>query len=142
MLATLIIILGYINDPAGELAPTTQSRLDRGFELWQDNPQAKILLTGGFGAHFNTTDQPHAFYAEQYLLARGVPLEAMIYPYALSANTVDDARKSKPILEQLNPKKIFLVTSSFHLERARFVFTHIMPQFQFEGVGVTAPLTP
>ena len=86
----------------------------------------KILLTGGFGAHFNTTDKPHAYYAQQLLLAWGVP-SMDIVEFAESRHTVEDAVLSRPIVEQYGVKNLRIVTSDFHLPRVQFIFTNLLP---------------
>jgi len=120
-LELLIIVLGSPNSDAGELSSIATSRLDRAAEIQQNNANAKILLTGGFGEHFNRTKTPHAEYARQHLLKK-IEKDFILKSTALSANTIEDAVKSKPIVDLYNPLKLMVVSSEFHLARVRFIF--------------------
>ena len=78
-------------------------------------------MTGGYGAHFNTTDQPHAAYVKEYLVKRGVPSQAIV-EFAESNNTLEDASLSKPIVLKYGVPLIVVVTSDYHVDRAHFIF--------------------
>ena len=69
-----IVILGSPNDIEGNLSPIGVGRVEQGYTEYVARRDAgwKILLTGGFGNHFNTTDNPNAYYAQQILFAKGV----------------------------------------------------------------------
>ncbi len=122
----VIIILGSPNDDRGRLSATAQSRLDLGLAEYRKRPEAAILLTGGFGLHFNTSPRPHADYAREYLLGQGVP-EAVFLEPALSSNTVEDAVLSKRILSGRNFDHALVVTSDYHIDRAEFIFSRFLP---------------
>src|SRR5689334_6629384 len=124
----LIVILGSPNDAQGKLSKMGQGRVGKGYEEYvRLSPMHwKILLTGGFGPHFNTTDKPNAYYAQQWLLARGVP-PTDIVEFAESRHTVEDAVLSRPIVEQYRAENLCIVTSDFHLPRVKFIFTNLLP---------------
>ena len=63
-----ILILGAPNDKKGNLSLIAITRLTKGATELSLNPGFKILLTGGFGKHFNDTDQPHWKYAKDFLI--------------------------------------------------------------------------
>jgi uncharacterized SAM-binding protein YcdF (DUF218 family) len=117
----LIIILGSPNTAAGELYSIGRGRAQTALAEYAERPGWKFLLTGGFGPHFNTTDQPHALYLKQYLLTKGVP-EADIVEFAVSTNTLEDAKQAKPIVLQYGVTEAVVVTSDFHLARASYIF--------------------
>lgn len=117
----VIIVLGSPNSPEGDLFSVAKARCEKSYSLWKDNPQWKILLTGGYGEHFNTTQYPHAKYLHDYLLERGVSTESFL-DFAESLNTIEDASLSKPIVESQRAKNIVVVTSDYHLLRARYLF--------------------
>jgi uncharacterized SAM-binding protein YcdF (DUF218 family) len=121
----ILIILGCANDENGRLSETAIERLEEGIREYREHPGSAILPTGGFGAHFNTTDRPHAEYARDYLLERGIP-EADILSPVITGNTVEDAVMSKTILDGEPGAAITIVTSDYHIERARFVFSRIL----------------
>jgi uncharacterized SAM-binding protein YcdF (DUF218 family) len=117
----LIVVLGSPNSEAGELYSVARERCRLALEEYAGRAGWKLLLTGGYGAHFNTTDQPHAAYLKRYLTARGVP-ESDIVEFAESANTLEDASLSKPIALKYGVVHVLVVTSDYHAARARYVF--------------------
>jgi len=117
----LIIVLGSPNSENGELYSVAQERCRLALDEYASRPDWKMLPTGGYGAHFNTTHQPHAEYLKRYLTARGVP-EADIVEFAKSSNTIQDASLSKPIVRKYGVKHILVITSDYHEDRARYVF--------------------
>lgn len=117
----IIIILGSPNSKEGELYYVARQRCEKGIQEHQNHPDWKIVLTGGFGEHFNTTRQAHNVYLQKYLLERGLAPE-VILDSVLSANTLEDASLSKPIIVKHQVKDILVVTSDFHYDRARYIF--------------------
>lgn len=124
----LVIILGSPNDSAGNIPKMGQGRLLKGLEEFSVRQSLgwKILLTGGLGAHFNTTDKPHALYAKRFLVKQGV-LEDDILELVLSRNTVEDALKAVPIVEKYQVNDLLIVSSDFHLPRVKYIFQEVFP---------------
>ena len=117
----MIIVLGSPNSEAGELYSIAKERCELALAEYAKRSDWKILLTGGYGAHFNTSDQPHAAYLKHYLVKRGVPGPAIV-EFAESANTLQDASLSKPIVLKYGVTEIVVITSDYHVDRARYVF--------------------
>ncbi len=69
MLQEVFIILGSPNTPTGELSVISKSRLN--YCVHHYKLGNKVLCTGGWGPHFNTSEHPHAFYAKKYLIHAG-----------------------------------------------------------------------
>lgn len=130
MPAGVLIVLGSPNDDQGRLHSVGVERCEAALRLHRDNPDWKLLLTGGFGAHFNTTARPHAHYLHQWLLARGAD-PAVFLPFAESRNTLEDASLSRPIVLAAGAALAVVVTSDYHLDRARFIFER---EFAASGV--------
>jgi uncharacterized SAM-binding protein YcdF (DUF218 family) len=126
---SILIVLGAPNSPEGILSPVAISRLDTCLSIYQQEG-SYILLTGGYGPHFNTTDKPHAWYGRQYLKGKGVPSHKILDSVE-SRNTVEDATLSKPLITILQPALVTIITSEFHLHRAGLIFCdvyqHIAP---------------
>ena len=124
----LIVILGSPNDEKGNLSEMGRGRVQLGYQKYQEHRAAgwRILLTGGFGEHFNTTAKPNAYYAQQILLGLGVP-ETDIVDFALSRNTVDDALQARKIVEESRCSSLVVVSSDFHIPRVEFVFRSVFP---------------
>ena len=131
----VLVVLGAPNSPEGELSEIAKSRLDGAASLYTEGKN--ILCTGGWGKHFNTAPLAHAIYARQYLLRRGIPEQAFL-EVAPSANSVEDAVKSKIILSRLDNPLITIITSDFHLERAKLIFNEVLKDYTFQCIGVSS----
>jgi uncharacterized SAM-binding protein YcdF (DUF218 family) len=131
-----VVILGSPNDGAGNLSEMGQGRVELGRQtyLGRRDQGWRLLLTGGHGAHFNTTAWPHAHHARAVLLAAGVPADHIV-EYAESRNTVDDALCARPIVEKYGVPRLIVVTSDFHLARAAYVFSEVFPDRQLQLLG-------
>jgi vancomycin permeability regulator SanA len=140
-----VVILGSPNDAAGTLSEMGQGRVELGRQTYlaRRDQGWRLLLTGGFGAHFNTTALPHAYHARAVLLAAGVPSDHIV-EFAESANTVDDALKARPIVDRYGVPRLIVVSSDFHLARASFIFSEVFPDkhLQFLGAPYLATRPP
>ena len=130
----IIVLLGSPNTDRGELHSIAKARCERALWEYRQHPGYKILPTSGFGAHFNRTDKPHAFYLKQYLVARGIP-ESDILEFAESRNTIEDATLSYPIAIKYGVRDVVIVTSDYHADRAQFLF-----QQTYKGISLTFSL--
>ncbi|MGD8540046.1 MAG: YdcF family protein [Candidatus Aminicenantes bacterium] len=117
----MIILLGAPNDEKRRLSTIARERCERAILEWRKNPGYKILPTGGFGPHFNVTDKPHAHYSSRYLISRGVP-EDDILEGVESSSTIEDAELSWPVIQKYGVERVIVVTSDFHIPRARIIF--------------------
>ena len=126
-----IVILGSPNDINGNLLPIAISRAEAALVEYKRAGNCKLLCTGGFGKQFNLTNIPHGQYLQNYLSSKGVPSSSFL-EIALSAYTLQDATLAKPILEKHAITRCILVTSDFHMERAKLVFEHVLPELEFE----------
>jgi len=123
----VIVVLGSPNFPDGTLGPIALDRLQGCLSIF-NSQKHKILCTGGFGAHFNTSPVAHANYLKDFLILKGVPSTAFL-PLALSSNTVEDAVMSKSILMKTVFKDLIITTSEYHVARVEFIFTEILKDF-------------
>jgi uncharacterized SAM-binding protein YcdF (DUF218 family) len=127
----IVILLGSSNDENGNLSGIAIERCEQAIREYRQHPGYKLLPTGGYGPHFNMTDKPHAFYAQQYLVAHGIPADDVL-EFAASANTLEDARLSRPIVEKHGVEQVVVVTSDFHVPRVRYIFER-----EFHGIELT-----
>lgn len=134
----ILITLGGINQPNGALSLMVQSRLDACAQLFRQNDL--IVNTGGWGDHFNTAEQPHAYFARKYLMTKGIPSKAFLDP-ALSSNTVDDAKKIQELLIERQVQPLIIISSDFHIPRVRFIFESLIPENPKSYYGAKAQLT-
>ena len=128
---TAIVILGSPNDEQGNLFSIALERCRQALIEYKKRPNAKLLCTGGFGEHFNNTDIPHGQYTQQFLIESNIPQNNFL-PIALSRFTLEDAQLSLPILERHGIDHIVLITSDFHMPRAKFVFSQLFPKMSFD----------
>lgn len=117
----VIVVLGSPNDAQGQLSSIARERCEQAWREFQAHPDYRVLPTGGWGEHFNTTDKPHGHYTRQELIRLGVP-ETAFLACALSSHTGEDATLSRPILDQHPDAELIVVTSDFHAARVLFVF--------------------
>jgi uncharacterized SAM-binding protein YcdF (DUF218 family) len=140
MTKTAIIVLGAPNDAQGRLSSMAIERCQQALSEYRCRPGSQIIPTGGWGYHFNTADRPHGHYVRLYLEAQGVPA-ADILECAESANTIEDAQLSRPIIERHGIGELVVVTSDFHVPRARFIFEREFPELRltFPGAKTNLP---
>jgi uncharacterized SAM-binding protein YcdF (DUF218 family) len=104
-------------------------RLDTALAYHRQNPEARIIVSGGLGRHGDITE---ALAMERYLAARGVPID-LIYKEEESTSTYENIIYSKIIADGLFNEKtpvIAIITSDFHIFRS-------MQFAKAEGIRVT-----
>lgn len=113
-----IIILGA-GIRSEEVTPLLKSRLDKGVEYYQKNPEAKFVVSGGQGP-----DEPvsEAFAMAKYLYSIGVP-ESNVILEDKSTTTYENMLFSKEKIEALAKesyadKNIIFSTNNYHVFRA------------------------
>lgn len=133
----VLVVLGSPNSPIGELSDISKNRLDYCRKIFTKGQL--VLLTGGWGAHFNTSDKPHAFYGRAYLINKGLS-EKDFLEFAMSENTVDDAVKIKAILSEPKNANLIVITSDYHEDRVKLIFKEILKEYEISFVGVESSL--
>lgn len=127
--AERVLVLGsliYEDRPSEVL----QSRLDTAINLLDKNKNAVLVLCGGQGSN---EVMPEAEMMKKYLLSKGVPQDK-IFTEDKSTNTIQNIENAKQ-LYNLENYKTAVITSEFHLERAR----RLMMQAGLDGYGMPAP---
>lgn len=117
----VILVLGSPNSDDGELYSIAKERCEIATNEYNKRKNYKLLLTGGYGPHFNKSRVPHAEYLQKHLMMNGIPDEAFI-EFAESSSTLEDASISKPIVLKHGFTKILIITSDFHIDRAKIIF--------------------
>jgi uncharacterized SAM-binding protein YcdF (DUF218 family) len=131
-LTTLVVVLGNTNDAAGQLSPAARSRLDTALDYFgrldeDERALTRMVTTGAFGS-FNPSPVPHGVLMARYLVANGVPEDALL-PFIPSNGTIQDGSGAARLLSEagLAVGKLVIVTSRFHMERARTIFARVLP---------------
>ena len=127
-----MIILGHTNDSEGRLSSIAKERLNLSFTKLEKG--YKILVTGGFGNHLNTTKKMHASYSKDYLLKKGLA-KSRFLKIARSQNTVEDAFFSHVIVGKYKIKDVIIVTSDFHMARVKFIFGRIFKDYNLTFIS-------
>ncbi len=128
----IVIVLGSTNDSLGNISKIGKQRLNKGGDLLSIYNKSGLILTGGYGSHFNSTDKPYFFYAKQYLATKGID-ENKIIDCVLSTDTIEDAKLALPIVKKYNSKtSVHIVSSDFHMERVKYIFKRV-----FKGIDIT-----
>mgnify|MGYP003554361960 CR=1 FL=1 len=113
----VIVILGNKVQLDGTPSPRLARRLDRGFELYQNETAPLIIVTGGIG--IEGFDEAEVM--KQYLVDKGVP-EDVITVDSLGTDTFASAQNIKKIVEDKNITSVLVVSSYYHISRAVFAF--------------------
>jgi uncharacterized SAM-binding protein YcdF (DUF218 family) len=118
----ILVVLGAPNDEHGRLLAVARGRAETALREYRANPRTRLILTGGFGAHFNVTERPHFDHVARYLTGHGVAESAIIGRLA-TTHTAEDAEQTAAFVAERGPgSPIRVVTSDFHLARARLLF--------------------
>lgn len=120
MKTDVIIVLAHSIEN-GNLSDIGKDRVEKAIELYKSNLASKILMTGGFGKHFNTTKVPTAEWMKRYAIKLNV-LKNKILKEDKSRNTIENLLYSKNIVKKHNWKYIIIVTSDFHILRTKYIF--------------------
>ncbi|WP_313191239.1 YdcF family protein [Sphingobacterium sp.] len=136
---TIIMVLGAPNDEYGHLSAIALDRLYRAYDLAINNDSALILCTGGQGDHFNITDKPHTYYAQNFLSLKGIN-PARFLPGIPSKNTIEDFSLSRKAVEEIKPDLLIIITSEFHMERVQLISETLIPSINKFFVSVASSL--
>jgi len=123
----LIVLFGNENDENG-LKPIAKERCTKAAALAKLFPASLVLPTGGFGAHFNTTNRPHGELLREQLERLGVPAK-QILPYTNSCGTLEDVLFARKVAVDRRVKYVAFVTSSFHMQRVRYLCDRVFSEF-------------
>lgn len=125
-----VMVLGAAVKPEG-ISKTLKLRLDKAAEYALQNPDSVLILSGGQGAD---EPQTEASAMEEYLVSLGIPKRQLIQENR-STSTLENIVYSQELINrdremrgeafqrklQSRPLRIGILTSNFHLFRARMI---------------------
>ncbi|MEK6900404.1 MAG: YdcF family protein [Nanoarchaeota archaeon] len=119
-----LVVLGGGLD--GE-SPNLQSRLryDKALEIQQKFDH--LILSSGWSYKVKVAGISEAEAGRNYMVERGVPMSKIITEN-LSKDTVSNAYHCRKIIDGFGVTDITMVTSAFHMKRARFIFEVVFPK--------------
>lgn len=125
----IAILLGGYGDANGIPAHdrfvfgTSANRFTQTLELYRTGKIKRILLTGG-KSDIKQKNRLEAIAARELLLRLGIP-DSVILLETNARNTRENALFSKQILDSLKYENCLLVTSAFHMKRAKACFDKV-----------------
>lgn len=127
--ADIIVVLGSGLKEDGRPGPALTRRSRHGAALWHNSVAPLILCTGGQSEYYPRTE---ASACREILLGAGLPAEAILLEDR-SRSTEENAIYSKRIMDELGLSRVVLVSDSYHMLRARWLF---------RGQGIAAFASP
>ena len=122
----IVVLSGGRNSPPGDTKIIEWSDPDRflaGIDLYKENKAKKLIFTGGVSPYSSDLPPEGDIYIKE-AIAFGIPRKDLFTTYPVN-NTFQEAKAIKKLLDveiPLRQKKIILVTSAFHMRRAKKVF--------------------
>lgn len=126
----ILVILGYPANNDGYPSPILKSRLDKGLEIYEQEPIDKIILTGG--PVYNNFVEAEVMAV--YCIEHGVPTDKIVMEPS-AKNTYENARMVNRLIEDEGYTNVIIVTSAFHARRAKHFFSKHIDKTRI----VTAP---
>jgi uncharacterized SAM-binding protein YcdF (DUF218 family) len=134
--ADVIIVLGSGLNADGEAGPAMRRRVERGAALWREGYAPYVLCSGGVGLR-QTRSEADACAA--LMRALGVPDEVIILEDR-SRSTEENALFSAIIMDERGFKTALIVSDSYHLLRASWIFAAAGYQFAISRPDADPPL--
>ncbi len=129
----LVVLLAGPNDENGVLGSVAADRALAVLRMVQLDPRAQLILTGGYGAQFNTTAKPHWCYGAEFLSARGLR-PGRIAGCVESRHTYEDLLFAREVAGYERATSVTVVTSAHHVPRVKFIASLLLPEFEVRGV--------
>lgn len=120
----------FIENPKNQTADAiivltgAKGRIDSGLELLHQHHAKKLLISGvGQKADLHDLSQ----YLERFPKSEMNKLKSSITLGHFSTTTEENAIESQDWIKKNKFKKIFLVTSNYHIPRSLYLFNRLMP---------------
>lgn len=122
--SAMIVVLGYALDKNGAMQQPLLDRLNVALKAATDNPQARVMVTGG---------QPQAGVTEgdvmmKWLVEKGIDRDRILVEDK-SKDTVGNVLNVANLMRRHAADSIILVTSASHMRRARTILEDALKQY-------------
>lgn len=128
----VIVLGGKLKDNIP--SKTLELRLIRAYEYYEKFPDTIFILSGGKGDDENL---PEAQGMANYLIEKGIPEKNLILEDK-ATSTYENFKFSKEILDSSEVENIGVISSSFHLYRAKFIAKKL--DIPVEAIYAKSPL--
>lgn len=98
------------------ITPFGTERLNKFIELYNLNPKAKFVFTGGSSDIVNP-EHKESYFSKMYIQNLGVKTSGMIFEDE-ARNTLENVLLSKKLVSPQSHEKWILITSAYHMKRA------------------------
>ena len=112
--ADCIIVLGARVRPDGTLSDSLRYRCESALAAWREELAPALIVCGAQGGD---EPMPEAIAMRDWLMAQGVPEEAILVEGA-SFNTEQNLDNARALMDERGWKSAIVVTSEYHLQRA------------------------
>lgn len=116
----MIILGGGVNKDSS-LPSVVEDRLELAIKLYLKGHSNNFILSGNIGSKNENKKIPEAIAMQYFLLSRRIPVKRLILEDK-SKDTFENAYYCKEICKKNNFKDIILITSKFHMPRAKAIF--------------------
>lgn len=123
-MSDLIVVLGHFDNTV-HLTLTGRERLAAGATLRQSRPGSYLIVTGCAPGHPRTAE------VLAWLSARALTPNELVD----SHNTAEDAFLTEALTHRYAATRLVVVTSDYHVERARFIFKQVFADVEIEVSG-------
>lgn len=117
---------------------TLRRRLDSSIKFLNENPDAKLIASGGFGAGLRVSE---AEVMKRYLIEQGIN-EERILKEERSKTSDENLKYTRALLRELNGEQlqdILVITSDYHMFRAKLIASRYFSQVY--GMASNTPTT-
>lgn len=127
----VIIVLGAGLRRDGQPSSALTKRSQHGAALWQRDLAERVVCTGG---RANAYPRSEAEACREILLANGVPAHVIILE-TNSRSTEENAIFSKSLMDELGAQSAVLISDSYHMLRASWLF-------RLQGIQISRSSVP
>ena len=117
---------------------TLRRRLDSSIKFLNENPEAKLIASGGFGVGLRISE---AEVMKRYLIEQGIN-EGRILKEEKSKTSDENLKYTRALLRELDDEQlqdILVITSDYHMFRAKFIASRYFSQVY--GIASDTPIT-